>query len=420
VKLIPEWMKFKPKNYDSSVFQKWLTGLDFTGQGSSTVSSETALKYNTFFACLRILGETFSTVPIFEYKRLANGDREKTNATGMLDMLHYQFNEEMSAFMGKEASMYSLNLGGNSVAVRGKNRLGQTIELTPHPWENVTISRNKETNKLEYKIKTFNGEKTYQRSDVLHVAGPSTNGIIGMSPLTYAASSINLGLAYEKFGNTFYKNGVMSSGVFWKEGSLTDEARERLKEGLLKSYQGLINAGKPMVLEDGLQYKQLQMNLADAELLASKNFQVVDICRIFRIPPHLVQDLSRSTNNNIEHQSLEFVMYTMLPWFKRWEDAINTQLLTRQQRDAGYYFEFNVNALLRGDQKSMADAFAVGRQWGWLSVNDIRRLLNMNSIPNGDIYLEPLNMTEAGAQEVDPKLAKEVSNLVKGYYDAKK
>jgi HK97 family phage portal protein len=175
------------------------------------------------------------------------------------------------------------------------------------------------------------------------------------------------------------------------------------------------NAGVPMLLEDGMKFNQLTMRLADAELLASKKFQTEEICRIFRVPPHLVQNLDRSTNNNIEHQSLEFAMYTMLPKFKRWEGCINSQLLTKAQRDAGYYFEYNMAALTRGDQKSMADAFAVGRQWGWLSVNDIRKLLNMNRIENGDIYLQPMNMIEAGKQAVEDqgkKILDEITTLI--------
>jgi len=425
VGLLPKWLARKePKNYDPNAWRKWLTGLNFTGgvPGATAVSGNSALKYNAFFACCRILGETFATVPVLEYKRLDNGDRKKTDDTGLLDMLHYKYNDEMSAFAGKEASMYSLNLGGNSVAVRGRNVFGDTVALTPHPWQNVQIKRNSETNKLEYIIQEFNGKNTYSREDVLHVAGPSLDGIIGMSPVAFAAQSIRLGLSYEQFANEYYKNGVMSSGVFSKEGTLSDDAYARLKDDIDRRYAGLHNSGKPILAEDGLQFKQLAINLADAELLASKRFQVEDICRIFRIPLHLVQELSRSTNNNIEQQSLEFVMYTMLPWFKRWEDAINTQLLTPQQRSDGYYFEYNVNALLRGDQKSMAEAFAVGRQWGWLSVNDIRRLLNMNSIgPKGDRYLEPLNMTAAGEEsDVDPQVKKEVENLLKGYNYAKK
>lgn len=155
------------------------------------------------------------------------------------------------------------------------------------------------------------------------------------------------------------------------------------------------------------------MKLTDAQFLESKRFRIEDVCRIFRIPLHLVQDLTRSTNNNIEHQSLEFIVYTMLPWFKRWEENLNLQLLSKESRRKNRYFEFNISGLLRGDIKTRYEAYAQGRQWGWLSVNDIRRLENMNQIPNGDIYLEPLNMGEAGKQQEQLKaLREEVFNLI--------
>lgn len=390
------------KNYTrDEILKKWVSGLDFTGSGgvSTDVSGNNALKYNTFWACCRVLAETYAMVPLNEYKRLPNGDRERTNDTGLFDVLHHMYNSQMSAYAAKEASMYNLNLGGNAVCVRGKNRLGETISLTPHPWQNVNIKINKDTGRLEYKIKTLEGERTYTRSEVLHVAGPTADGLIGLSPVEAAADSIALGRIYEKFGRKFYENGVISSGWFGKDGTLTDEAYARLKEDIDKNYAGVMNSGRPMLLEDGLKFNQLSMKLVDAELLSSKKYQVEDVCRIFRMPLHLVQSLDHATNNNIEQQALEFVMYTMQPHFKRFEDAINTQLLTKEMRDAGYYFEHNMDALLRGDQKSRAEAFAVGRQWGWLSVNDIRSMMNMNRIENGDIYLEPLNMGEAGGQE---------------------
>lgn len=405
---------------NADILKKWKSGLDFTGGYPSTsldtdVSGENALKYTVVWACNRVLAETFATVSVFEYQAKEDGDRVKTNKTGFLDILKNKYNDEMSAFSAKEMSMYQLNLGGNAVFTRQKNTFGQTIGLVPHKWQNVVIKRNKETGKLVYTVKAFNSTTEYSRDDVFHVAGPSTDGIIGMSPIEFGASAVELGKIYEKFGKQFYKNGVHSSGVFELPGHMTDEGHTRLKNDLDRGYSGLQNTGKAMLLEDGLVFKQNQLKLVDAELLSSKKFQTEEICRLYRMPLHFIQNLEKATNNNIEHQSLEFVMYTMLPHFKRQEDAINTQLLTKEQRDQGYYFEYNIATLLRGDQKSMYEAFAKGRQWGWLSVNDIRRMLNMNKIENGDIYLEPLNMVEAGSEdEITERVSKEVSNIMKG------
>lgn len=155
------------------------------------------------------------------------------------------------------------------------------------------------------------------------------------------------------------------------------------------------------------------VNPVDAQLLESKSFQAEDVCRIYRVPQHLIQLLGHSTNNNIEQQSLEFVMYTMLPIFKRWEENINMQLLTEQERRAGYYVEFNMAALLRGDAVSRATAYATGRQWGWLSVNDIRKLENLPAIPNGDIYMQPLNMGEAGSIDQESQTKATVDAIYK-------
>jgi HK97 family phage portal protein len=370
------------------------------------VAGATALKYNAVFACLRVLGETLASVPVHEYTKKSTGDRELTRVSGVEDILRYEPNEEMDAFAFKEMGMFQVNLGGNFVCFKKMSQGGKVLSLQPIEWQRVTIERNRDTRKIEYKIKTDGIEKPYARKDLFHVPGPSFDGISGLSPIEYAAQAIRLGLTYEKFSVNFFKNGALPTGIFKHPGALKDEAYARLKADLTTGWGGLANAGRPIIAEGGLDFTPINMKMVDAELLASKRFQVEDICRIYRVPLHLVQNLERATFSNIEQQSLEFVTYTMLPWFKRWEDCINGQLLTKAQREAGVYIEFNMSGLLRGDAKSMAEAFAVGRQWGWLSVNDIRRLMNLNSIGSaGDIYLQPMNMIEAGT-EIEPDAAK--------------
>jgi len=409
--------------------REWMSGRDPVFTNDIKVTSDSALRFSAVFGCLRVLAETFASASIFEYKKNKNNDdREKTNDTGWLDILKNSPNSDMSGFNFREMAMYQINTGGNFYAYKTPGQYGGVVGLNPLDWKNVEIARDPSTLKLTYKTGGTNPQ-IYTRDNLFHVPGPSVNGINGMSPIEYAAQAIRLGMQYEQFGIQFYKNGAIPSGVFQQPTFLKDEAWKRLKEDLRKNYQGLLNAGTPLLLEDGLQFKELTMKLADAQLLECKKFQIEDICRIYRVPLHLVQNLDRATNNNIEQQSLEFVMYTMLPHFKRWEECINHQLLTKKQRDAGYYFEFNVSSLLRGDSKSMADAFAVGRQWGWLSVNDIRRMLNMNNVTGGDIYLTPLNMQDVtkplpeptkpttlpvdqGAAPVDPAIQNEIQKLI--------
>lgn len=377
------------------------------------ISQETALRYSAFFGCLRVLAETFASVPIKEYKKLDNGDREETNDTGLYPVLRFSPNDETSRYNFQECQMYQLNLGGNFLAERLKS--GRRLTgLSQIEWQNYTIFRDRQDGKVKYKIHGLGEELIFERSDVLHIPGPSVNGIVGMSLLEYAASAIRLGNSYETFGQRFYDNGANPSGVFTSDGVLKDEAYNRLKLDLKKNYTGLLNTGKPMLLEDGLKFDAISIKPVDAELLSSKKFQIEDICRFCRVQPHLIQHLEKSTNNNIEHQSLEFVMYTMLPHFKRAEENINSQLLTPQQLAEGYYFEYNMATLLRGDQKSMAESFAKGIQWGWLSVNDVRRMLNLNSVENGDVYLQPLNMVPLGTEPQETNtIENRVANTVK-------
>ena len=292
------------------------------------------------------------------------------------------------------------------------NAYGDIVGLYPYQWSRVDIKRDPETRKLIYKVNE-SGQQPLTRDHVLHIPGLSYDGIIGMSPIEYAASAIRLGLSYEQFGVNFYKNGMNPSIALEYPNELSEPAYQRLKADLDKNYAGIANTGKPFLAEGGAKVKELTIKPADAQLIENKRFQIEDVARIYRVPLHLIQELSRSTNNNIEQQSLEFVMYTMLPWFKRWEENINMQLLNPIERKAGFYLEFKIDSLLRGDTKSRCEAYALGRQWGWLSVNDIRRLENMNPIPNGDVYLEPLNMVEAGTVDKDTKaLAKEIYTII--------
>lgn len=362
------------------------------------VDQEKAMKYSAVSSCIRVRGETFASVPVMLYKKIKDGRDPVTDET-IYDVLHYQPNDEMAPFGFKETMMANFDMNGNTVCERLVNPKGELVGL--YPYNNVKIDRDPTTKKLIYIINDGNPgtQKILRRDQVLHVPNLSFDGVFGMSPISYAAQSIALGLSYESFGVNFYKNAANPSGAIEVPNELSEPSFKRLKEDLKKNHQGLVNTGTPIILEGGGSWKQITINPIDAQLIESKYFSIEDICRIYRVPQHLVNKLDRSTFNNIEHLSLEFVMYTMLPIFKRFEDNINMQLLTRAQRMSGLYIEFKIDGLLRGDAKSRAEAYAVGRQWGWLSVNDIRKLENMPPIANGDIYLQPMNYIEAGKEQ---------------------
>lgn len=387
---------FNPDKVKNSIIEDYTK--DFLSGNNVTITAQdTASNFSATWACLRVLAETFSSVTIAEYKKdIKTGDREQTDDTGLYDLLHNKPNAFMTPFSFNESLAYSLNLGGNVICLKSKNYLGGVVSLTPLSYDRVRIEFDKAANDLIYIV---DGNTRYTRQDIWHVLGPTIDGLVGMSVLESARTAINLGQQYQNFGLNFFKNGIAPSGVFEHPSHLSDEDFDRFKARLKKQYSAS-NSGAPLILEDGLKFNNLTMRLVDAEFLSSRKFQLEEICRFFRVPLHMVQDLDRATFTNIEHMSLEFVMYSMLPWFKRFEDAINCQLLTDADRKAGYHFEYKINSLIRGDLKSRYEAYYVGRNAGFLSVNDIRKLENLPSIPNGDIYLQPVNYMEAGKEPV--------------------
>lgn len=403
-----------------SEYAKGFYGGD-TLPGDTSVDGETALKYSAVFSCCRVLGETFPSAPLILYKKdgkeripVTELPKPDERAALLHDIMHNTPNEEMSAFNSNEAQSYALNLGGNAVCEKLFNKDGVLVGIYPYPYTMVEIERNKETKRLEYTIGTGNDKKTLDRSKVLHVPGPSLDGVKGLSPISYAAGSIALGRSYETFGRKFYENSANPSGVFETEGHLSPESATRLRSDLKTNWQGLKNTGTPMVLEDGMKWHQMTINPIDAQLIESKYFQIEDICRIYRVPQHLVNKLDRSTNNNIEHQSLEFIMYTMLPFYKRFEGCHNAQLVPQALRLQGYFFEYKMDGLLRGDSAARSALYANGRMWGWLSANDIRKLENLPSLgPEGDIYLQPANYLKAGSEQTQNVYANMIDEIYK-------
>jgi HK97 family phage portal protein len=396
--------------------RRFLAGDDVSDQeeqyySTGNMDTQTAMKYTAVFACIRVLSETFASCPVMLYRKNKDGTRESANDLPIYSVLHDKPNDEMAPFNFKETMMMNANSGGNMYAERLFNKFGDVVGLYPYRWEMVRMDRD-ENKQLIYRVRDGTGEVTKTRKEIFHVPGMSFDGVCGLSPIQYAAGAIGLGMAYEMFSNGFYRNGTQASGAFSSPTELSDTAYDRLKKDITEKYTGLRNSGRPILLEGGLTFVPFTINPADAQLIENKKFQIEDIARIYRVPLHLIQNLDKATNNNIEHQSLEFIMYTMLPWFKRFEENSNMQLLSDKERLAGYYVECKIDSLLRGDAASRATAYAQGRQWGYLSANDIRRLENMSPIPNGDIYLQPVNMVSAGTS-TDTKTQQLVESIYK-------
>lgn len=411
----------RKKKENRSMDQKtadFIKGVDLdTGQQSNSgvdVDEESALKISTVYACVKVISETIASLPLNLLKELTNGDTEKAKQHPLYSVLKDVPNSEMSSFTFREMLMTNLLLWGNAYALIKRNKSGEIVELYPLKSKNMVVERDMTTNAIKYTYTNNRGiTKTYSPKQIFHIPAFSFDGIIGVSPITYAREAMGLALATEEFGARFFGNGARPGGVLEHPGVLKDP--EKLRESWNKVYQGTANSHKVAVLEEGMKYHEIGMSPEDSQFLQTRSFQIAEICRIFRVPPHMVGDLSRSTFSNIEHQSIDFVVHTIRPWLVRWEQAITRALLSEEERTI-YYAKFNVDGLMRGDFVTRMNGYAIARQNGWMSANEIRALENMNKIPadqGGDLYLLNGNMISAmnaGGVESEKNEQKEVND----------
>ena len=365
-----------------------------TANSGERVDEKSALQIATVYACVRLLAETVASLPLHLYRYTDGGDgKEKAPDHPLYKLLYRQANPEMTSFSFREAMMTHLLLWGNAYAqiVRdGKNGILGLYPLLP---ENVEIDR-AENGELFYTYHAYTDEVPgdhdkdiiFQREEILHIPGLGFNGLVGFSPIAMMKNALGTTLAVEKYGSSFFKNGAQPAGVLEHPGVLKDP--QKIRDNWMNAYGGAANAHKVAVLEEGMQYKPISLPPEDSQFLSTREFGVEEICRIFRVPPHMVQDLKRATFNNIEHQSIDFVMHTVMPWLVRIEQAIIKDVLIEEEQDE-FFPKFNVDGLMRGDYQSRMNGYAVGFANGFLSPNDIRRLENMDLIPaeeGGDDY----------------------------------
>lgn len=360
------------------------------------VDEDSALKISAVYACVKVIAETIASLPLQLLKELPNGDSEKAKQHPLYSVLYEIPNNEMTSFSFREMMMTNLLLWGNAYALIKRDSAGHVIELYPLKSKNMVVERDATTNAIKYTYTNNKGiTKVYKPKQVLHIPAFSFDGVLGVSPITYAREAMGLALATEEFGARFFGNGARPGGVLEHPGVVKDP--ERLRESWNKVYQGTRNSHKVAVLEEGMKYHEVGMSPEDSQFLQTRGFQLTEIARIFRVPPHMIGDLSRSTFSNIEHQSIDFVVHTIRPWLVRWEQAISKNLLNEQERSI-YYAKFNVNGLMRGDFATRMSGYAIARQNGWMSANEIRALEDMNQIPSdqgGDLYLLNGNMISA-------------------------
>ncbi len=378
----------------------WLIAA-FGGPITSTgirVNAETAMKLTAVYSAVRILAETIATLPLLVYRRTKDDGKERAADYFLYPLLHDQPNEEQTSVEFREMLQGHLALRGNAYAQIDR-KMGRPDRLVPlHP-DRVEVRREK--GELVYKVNPTSGPAYVLRrsaGEILHLRGLSSDGVMGLNPIELFREAMGLGLAYEEYSGRLFGNGANINGVLETPQAMSDEALKRFRKLWQENYGGVGNAGKTAILEQGMKWQAIGIAPKDAEFIVSRKFQVTEIARIFRVPPHMLADLERSTFSNIEHQSLEFVRDTIRPWLVRWEQALTRDLIPPEDRSE-YFVEFLIEGLLRGDFKTRYDAYAIGRNNGWLSANDIRRMENMNPLPpeQGDVYLIPLNMVPAGS-----------------------
>src|SRR5512139_77011 len=360
-----------------------------------SVSAESSLRSTAVFACVRVLSETLASLPLITYRRLPRG-KERAQDFYLYSVLHDTPNPEMTSFTFRETLTSHVALWGNGYAEMQLDSAGRVVALWPLLPNETRITRDREGNLVYVTTVPGNGQQGLPADRVFHVRGLSMNGLVGLSPIALARNAVGLALATEEFGGRWFGNGSLPGVVLKYPGNLSDEQYEAAQSSWQAAHGGLTNSHRVAILEGGIEAEKIGIPNDDAQFLETRKFQVREIARLFRVPPHLISDLEQATFSNIEQQSLEFVIYTMMPWCSRWEQEIARSVLLEAERRE-YFVEFLVDALLRGDTASRYAAYTSAINAGWITRNEVREKENMNPTNQTlDKYLVPLNMGTVG------------------------
>ena len=390
----------KPQNRTAGSGYAFYFGGTTSGKA---VTERSAMQMTAVYSCVRILAEAVAGLPLHLYRYKEDGGKEKALDHPLYLLLHDEPNPEMSSFVFRETLMTHLLLWGNAYAQIIRNGKGEVIALYPLMPNRMVVDRDIH-GQLYYQYTRSTEEAPTMKgvtvnlppSDVLHIPGLGFDGLVGYSPIAMAKNAIGMAIACEEYGAKFFANGAAPGGVLEHPGTIKDP--QRVRESWQSTFGGSGNSNKIAVLEEGMKYTPIGISPEQAQFLETRKFQINEIARIFRVPPHMVGDLEKSSFSNIEQQSLEFVKYTLEPWLVRWEQSIQRTLFSPEEKKR-YFAKFNVEGLLRGDYASRMSGYATARQNGWMSANDIRELENLDRIPTedgGDLYLINGNMLPLG------------------------
>ena len=380
-----------------------------TSASGKAVNPSSAIQVSAVYACVRVIAETIASLPFHVYETTENGSR-KAPEHPLYRLIHDEPNKEMTSFILRETLLTHLLLYGNAycqIIRTGRDRIDSLYPLLPDKME---VDRDA-GGLLMYTYTTSDGKRwRLDPRDVLHIPGLGFDGIMGYSPIALEKSAIGLGIAAEEYGSKFFSNGARPSGILTHPNTIRDP--KRLRESWNATYGGSTNGAKVAILEENMSFTPISLPNNEAQFLETRKFQVEEICRIYRVPPHLIGDLSRSTFANIEHQSIDFATHTIRPWLVRIEQAMNRALFSENEKGR-FYVQFNIDGLMRGDYKSRMEGYAIARQNGWMSDNEIRALENMNPIPDeegGNTYLCNGNLIPVGLAGIS-MVASAVSTL---------
>lgn len=387
---------FSPQNNITTGSLEEMIRMAMSGQTTSSgisITPESAMRTAAVYACIKILSEDVGKLPCPLYRRTSkNGrdGRERATNHPLYGILNRKPNTMHTPMVYRECVTAATALRGNGISLI--NRVGNKVAgLIPvHP--DSCKTKISDSGERTYQIKQRSGvERTFAQDDVLHIMGLTLNGYEGVSPITYARETIGLAQATEKHGAKTFQNGARMGGILSYPGRFKDPSTGGKVADEFDARTNGENAHKTIVLEEGMKWEKVTMTADDAQYLETRQFQIPEICRFWRMPPHKIGDLTRATFSNIEHQSIEYVVDTLGPWLTRWEQSLNAALLTPREQEE-YYFEFLVDGLLRGDIKSRYEAYSRGILSGFLTRNEVRARENLEWIDGLDEPLTPSNM----------------------------
>ena len=353
----------EPKN---SLFGSTYSFFFGSTNSGKTVNERTAMQTTAVYACVRILAETIASLPLHTYMNTESG-KEKARDHPIYYLLSDSPNPEMTSFVFRETLMGHLLLWGNSYSQIIRDGHGKVVALYPLLPDKMKVERS-ENGEIYYIYNSEGKDYLLRNTEVLHIPGLGFDGLIGYSPIAMAKNAIGMALATEEYGAKFFSNGANPGGVLEHPGVVKDP--HRIRDSWNQVYQGTSNAHRVAVLEEGMKFSPIGIPPEQAQFLETRKYQTEEICRIFRVPPHLVGDLERATFSNIEHQSISFVVHTIRPWLVSIEQSINKALFSDKEKEK-YFVSFLVEGLLRGDYESRMRGYSIGIQNGFMSPNDV-------------------------------------------------